>query len=338
MKTMNLLKSAAVIAAMAMSMAACNNEDVINDEQKSDKLVEVSLNCAGEIKDMGDVPMSRAGESNDLYYVQAYTIDESNNGLLGYADGLFDNVSDMKIKLKESDRYLFFATLIQDGKSLVYADVDSISGSSYYLSPFDSYFNNEFSYLGSFYSFNLTRGTSVTGVDQDGYLIAYDRPNQVRYYGQSEEYTPAEGGVVNINMARVSFGARIEVENMQEGDAIWVNIEGTQGMYIGYPETTLTNCYSLFNLMEAYNTDLMSDGTFANNYSENVLVSVYRFDSENNLFKVAEKYVDFRRNMIKTLKVNITDNSTANSVNMNIDREESWYGDPESVDFVGGVY
>lgn len=338
MKTMNLLKSAAVIVAMAMSMAACNNEDVINDEQKSDKLVEVSLNCGGEIKDMGDVPMSRAEESNDLYYVQAYTLNESNDELLQYADGLFDNVNDMRIKLKESDRYFFVATMIENGKNLVYADVDTISKSSYYFAPFHCYLSNEFSYWGNFDSYSITSGTTTTGINEYGDLITYDRPCQYRYYGESDLYTPAEGGIVDINMARVSFGARVVVENMQEGDALWISIEGSEGIYLPYPNKEIAFPFSFKNLYDAYNTDRLEDGTFANNYAENLSVDVYRFDSDGDMFKVATKNLDFRRNMIKTLKVTITNNSTANSVNMDVDTEEKWAEDSESVDFVGGIY
>lgn len=333
MKTMNLLKSAAVIAAMAMSMAACNNEDVINDEQKSDKLVEVSLNCGGEIKDMGDVPMSRAEESNDLYYVQAYTLNENGSGIC-YAHGLFDNVNDMTIKLKESDKYFFRATMIEDAKEYVYSETkDSLT--YYYYFPFNTELTNEFVYTGSFDYSSMGYGTATMGIDE-GELDNYDRPILSRYFGESMEYTPSEGGVVDITMARTSFGVRFELENVGSDDLIWVLVEGSPVFNLTAQDSGIEGIFSFFNVAEAYFYDKMEDGSFTNEFSEEVNVLIYRQDAEGNLYEVAQKYVTFKRNMMKTLKITIADNTTGNNVKLDVESTDL-LEDSEVSNFIGGV-
>lgn len=335
MKTMNLLKSAAVIVAMAMSMAACNNEDVINDEQKSDKLVEVSLNCAGEIKDMGDVPMSRAGESNDLYYVQAFFVDKVGGGYVCYAHGLFDNVNDMRINLNEDDKYVFRATMIVDGKSFVYSELRSDS-TYYYGAPFKTVLNNEFEYTGSFDVSSLTYGTTEEA-DYEGNILTYKRPYQYRFYGESEEYSPIKGGSVNINMIRTSFGVGIEVENLKAGESLYVSVEGTPGFTVNYPDTIVAYPFAFYEVGYSYYIDNLGNGEFANNYTEDMLVDIRRIDAEGKEFGVGSKVVSFRRNFIKYMKVTIANSPDGNGIILNVNKNEGWYQELDNEGFVGGI-
>lgn len=338
MRTMNLMKAAVAMVAMTMSMASCTKEMAVeNEPEKEGRMVEVSLNCGGEILDMGETPLSRAESNEHLYYVQAFRQDLEQSAYVCYAHGLFDNVNDMRIELNENDTYIFRATMVEDGKYYVHSEMmgDSIE---YYYSPFNTTLSNKFEYTGTFDIPSMTMGYTVSGVNNSGELIAYKRPSQFRYYGESDEYMPINGGVVNINMARTTFAASVEVENLKEGESLYVSIEGAPGFVISYPETQAAYPFAFENVSDAYYTDYMTDGTFGFEYVENMLVEIYRIDAEGNFYGVGAQKVGFRRNVIKNLKVTIADSPNGNYVNLDVDTDEGWYSDFEDVEFVGGIY
>lgn len=338
MKTMNLMKAAAVMVVMAMSMASCTKEMAVeNGPAKEGKMVEVSLSCGGEILDMGETPLSRAESNDDLYYVQAYRVDQVGGGNVCYAHGLFDNMQDMRIQLNENDVYNFRVTMVEKGKFYVYSE-NINDTTSYFGAPFNTVLNNKFEYTGNFDTISLALGTTEEGKDEEGQMIKFDRPSQFRYYGESQDYIPVKGGSVNIDMARTSFGAGIEAENLKEGESIYVLIEGAPGFFVSYPDTSVAFPFSFYDVDGAYFMDSMGDGTFGHNYVEELLVEIYRIDAEGNVFAVGSKNVKFRRNVIKNLKVIIAEGPDGNGINLDVDTEEGWYSDFEDVEFVGGIY
>lgn len=337
MKTMNLMKAAAAMVVMAMSMASCTKEMTVeNGPAKEGKMVEVSLSCGGEILDMGETPLSRAESNDDLYYVQAFRLDREQAGYMCYAHGLFDNMQDMRIELNENDTYFFRATMVEGGKNYVYSQ--NYNDTIYYFAPFNAPLNNRFEYSGQFDVASMTQGTTIEGVNDEQKYIVYNRPSQFRYYGESQDYIPVKGGTVNIDMARTSFAAGIEVENLKEGESIYVAIDGAPGFTVSYPETTVAFPFSFYDVDAAYFVDRLEDGSFGFEYVEDVLVEIYRIDAEGNVFGVGAKKVEFRRNVIKNLKVTIANSPDGNGINMDVDTEEGWYSDFEDVEFVGGIY
>ena len=112
MKTVNVLRIAAIQVAVAMGMVSCNLIDP-DDEEDDDNNTDtetgyvVSLNCTGEITD-DSVITSEMYEGKNLYYVQAYMMGD-NNEYEKYAHGLFTATEDMKISLKPGGEYLFKA-------------------------------------------------------------------------------------------------------------------------------------------------------------------------------------------------------------------------------------
>lgn len=338
MKTMDLMKAAVAMVAMTMSMASCTKEQIVeNEPEKEGRMVEVSLSCGGEILDMGETPMSRAESNEDLYYVQAFRQDLEQSAYVCYAHGLFDNMNDMRIQLNEDDKYIFRATMVEEGKYYVHSEMagDSIE---FYYSPFNTVLNNEFEYTGSFDIPSITMGYTVSGVNDSGELIAYDRPSQFRYYGESKEYTPINGGLVKIDMARTTFAANIEVENLKEGESLYVSIEGAPGFVISYPETQAVFPFAFKYVADAFYNDYLIDGSFGLDYVENVLVEIYRIDAEGNFYGVGAQQVNFRRNVIRNIKVTIADSPDGNFVKLNVDTDEGWYLDYDDVEFVGGIY
>ena len=194
-------------------------------------------------------------ESTDLYGINIYYNKDKDgkiNDVYGY--GLFDNVADMTVSLLTGYKYKFICSLVKDGKNKI---LNAKAKSSKYISSYEgygapfwkfseSYKENTYSYdYEKFYSYDynnaptiltnqFTLGTSyhLTGLGQgwghnknnsytnDKYINCYGLTHYFpadRYYGETTDYTPKEGGIVAINMKRCTFGAKFVVTGVTDG-------------------------------------------------------------------------------------------------------------------------
>ena len=188
----------------------------------------VKLDFAGEILSVYQEPMATRADSNDLYGIQVYSKAKNAGDDVDwapYAYGLFDSPSNLSITLKGGLKYKFVATMVKEGKSKL-GNYEGYGGYAF-SGPFEmsdkteplkvmttfSYQNGEFNAATYYepdtrYFTDLAR--SLTTVPPS--TIPFDYANLERYYGESEEYTPATNGNATIDMKRVSFGLKFVVE------------------------------------------------------------------------------------------------------------------------------
>ena len=80
----------------------------------------VPIKMAGEILEIEEGPLTKAGENNDLYGFQINSKKAGETSYSPYAYGLFDDISDVKVKLISGAEYEFVCTMVRDGKSKIW--------------------------------------------------------------------------------------------------------------------------------------------------------------------------------------------------------------------------
>ena len=162
-------------------------------------------------------------------------------------------------------------------------------------------------------------------------------PETDRYYGETTDYVPTEGGVVSIEMKRCVFGMKLNVTGVTDG---------TLGIFIDYDSinSNTSNPYAYFfynGITSDYSTEeaiytfediyqCWSDAMLGNTYYKNMYMHVIWY-RENNITQILEtKQVSFKRNVLTT--VNVTLNGTSDENGFNLDIESGEMAD-ENADF-----
>ena len=303
MKTRHIFKALTSAFLISLFVSSCSKENLSSPaEDTSDEYVEVALNCTGEIIDMGQTPLSRAG-GDDLYYIQIFEIDESdyNEPFRPYIHGLFDyNPSGVKIELKGGNTYMFIANMVENGKNLIYSE------DTYYYAPFLCPLTNSFVEERSFpilaeYNDTYSAWLGVADIRNENYdyMGRYYTPTVPRYFGYTE-YVARENSSVQINMIKTYFGLDIVSEGFKESDVISVTLDGAPAFNMwANTRTQSPVIYTLYDIIEAYSQYLEG-----RNYSELIQVGVRLYDNELHQWKpVAVEPVRFYRNMKTTIRI-----------------------------------
>jgi hypothetical protein len=233
-KNDKIMKVARLLLTFAMSGAlmACTMEKVIPEtENKPDEPETeqeeylVSLALTGEIE-VSQEPLSKSTPTDDLYGINIY-YDWEHDGLTNdrYGYGLFDNKEDMKVALLKGHKYRFVCSLVKDGKNTLYYGPALGQSYSGYAYPFQisstepSILENKSTVHLGFFLRGLASGSAhlkgqTTPTIDNAYKYA---PGVERYYGESDDYTPVEGGVVSIALKKTVFGAKFMIEGIQDG-------------------------------------------------------------------------------------------------------------------------
>ncbi len=300
-------------------------------------------------------------ESTDLYGINIY-YDKDKDGVINdvYGYGLFDNVADMTVSLLTGYKYKFVCSLVKDGKSKIlkgkgyagyYSDYEG------YGAPFwksDQYFReNSYSYYyyyyGNYYynynsaptilenKFVLGTNYHLTGLGQGwgheknrSYIYCYGGGNFThyfsadRYYGETTNYIPQEGGVVNISMKRCAFGAKFVVTGVTDGEFSFSiedknNIEAEQISKSGITSDTTfegeiftyDNVYDCWEkVMEGQ--DVSQDFTLTMTWTRG-----------NGVTQTLDPLtVTFKRNIMTTVNIRLNGGDTDNSFNLDVDNAE----------------
>ena len=332
--------------------------------QSVGETVNVSFAFKGDIT-IEESPLSKAAgeetESTDLYGISVY-YDKERDGNIDdvYGYGLFDNIADMNISLLTGYKYKFVCSLVKDGKNKVaynnYRFYYSYTSSSYsstkgYCKPFcHSYqsstptpVGNEF-ILGSSYhltglgkggthNFKAGEDTVIYGndtyswySDNDGGYKEY--PETDRYYGETTDYVPTEGGVVSIEMKRCVFGMKLNVTGV---------IDGSLRIFFDNNSRSTTSYYSAYIVIDGITSDYIaeeniytfediyqcwSDAMLGNTYYKNMYMHVI-WERGNSVTQTLEtKQVSFKRNVLTTVNINLNGASNENGFNLDIESGE----------------
>lgn len=219
MKTRNLL-----IATLLFAFGAVACEGIIDFPEKpidDPRTFTINLRAGGEA-DVSYEPLTRfTPDDRDLYGVQVRHKPATTGSYEYYAYGLFDNVEDMSLEVKENYQYEITVELIDDGKDKIYCD-SILVDSNYYLG-YDKPFKGYNKYNGSTSS-SITQLTNKFTYASDRYFIdgsqirlkdgkEYTYPENIDfYYGQIKNYIPTEDGtVLSIYLKHMVTGLKINI-------------------------------------------------------------------------------------------------------------------------------
>lgn len=292
------------------------------------------------------------------------------NDVYGY--GLFDNIADMNISLLTGYKYKFVCSLVKDGKNEVAFNNYRFDGKSSkgYCMPFCTssqfYREDSFNYFYPYYDdgalptlvgneFILGDGEHLTGLGKGGTnnfkagekteisagqyrwnwssSTGYKQyPETDRYYGETTNYVPTEGGVVSIEMKRCVFGMKLNVTGVTDGSlTIFFDHYSTASYgsaYIVFKD--ITSDYSTEELIYTFEDiyQCWSDAMLGNTYYMNMYMYMYMYmnviwERGNGVTQVFEtKQVSFKRNVLTTVNINLNGASDENGFNLDIESGE----------------
>lgn len=354
------------LSLLAMCIVSCNRVEIDTTAGTEDtpqsvgETVNVSFAFKGDIT-IEESPLSKAAgeetESTDLYGISVY-YDEERDGKINdvYGYGLFDNIADMNISLLTGYKYKFVCSLVKDGKNEVaYNYRSSFSTIEGYCMPFcnsyQSYREDSFNYSypssSSFSSssyptpvkneFILGGSSHLTGLGKGGtnnfkeYTSIYDYkqyPETDRYYGETTDYTPTEGGVVSIEMKRCVFGMKLNVTGVTDG-SLRIFFDDNSGSTTDYFSAyividNITSDYAaeeyIYTFEDVY--QCWSDAMLSNTYYKNMYMHVI-WERGNSVTQTLEtQQVSFKRNVLTTVNINLNGASDENGFNLDIESGE----------------
>lgn len=299
-------------------------------------------------------------ESTDLYGINIY-YDGDKDGLINdvYGYGLFDNVADMTVSLLTGYKYKFVCSLVKDGKNKILKGFSSYyQGNSDYYSAYEGYgapfwksrrlfeensYSYSYAYSGTSFKdaptilenkFVLGTGFHLTGLGQGwgheknkSYIDCY-RDNFThyfladRYYGETTDYIPKEGGVVNISMKRCGFGAKFVVTGVTDGTVgfdVGGNIYGANLSKSGITSDTTYEgeIYTYDNVYDCWQK-AMEGQDFSQDFT--LYITWKRGNGVTQTFDPLT--VTFKRNILTTVNIRLNGGDTNNSFNLDIDNTE----------------
>ncbi len=304
MKTLRFLGTALIATLMCV---ACSNEEIVPEEQEA-KYVTVDLGVTGEYLKVSEMPLAtRATITSDTYAIKVYTL-ETNGTEKTYASGLFTSLSNVKIKLLEGQKYSFKIGIFID---------DQISE---WEEGLGEYYSNGFDRFNVDLGFQYLSGGPL-----------YPESNELDYYyGELAEYTPTEGGTVNIETKRVVYGANFIAEGLTEGRLdITVEKPGccSNRVLLTDEKTEYDGVYRFCNPQNAWKGILdAATGTYANYYDNMTLILKWTKDN-GYVMDLGQYTVTFKRNVKTIVKININDKTDVSNGIVVTRREEAMTND-----------
>ena len=163
------------------------------------------------------------------------------------------------------------------------------------------------------------------GYDNGGYK---QYPETDRYYGETTDYVPTEGGIVSIEMKRCVFGMKLNVTGVTDGSLmIFFDDDNYSNTYYSYAYIVIddiTSDYSTEELIYTFEDiyQCWSDAMRSNTYYKDMYMHIV-WNRGNNVTQTLEtKQVSFKRNVLTTVNVNLNGASDENGFNLDIESDE----------------
>ena len=198
-----------------------------------------------------------------------------------------------------------------------------ILGGSYHLTGLGKGGTNNFNTGGAIYGYNTYSWNYNNG--NGGYK---QYPETDRYYGETTDYVPTEGGVVSIEMKRCVFGMKLNVTGVTDG-SLRIFFDDNSGSTSYYSEAYIVidgitsdyiaeeNIYTFEDIYQCW-----SDAMLGNTYYKNMYMHVI-WERGNSVTQVLEtKQVSFKRNVLTTVNINLNGASNENGFNLDIESGE----------------
>lgn len=206
--------------ALSLGATACENDNIDSQQPSEPKTYTVKLRTTGEV-DVTYEPLTRfTPDDRDLYGVQVFHKPATTGSYEYYAYGLFDNVEDMELEVKENYKYNIYFRLIDDGKDKIFCD-SILVDNNYYLG-YDQPFRGRNKYNGSSET-SITKLTNEFTYAEDRYFDSNSiktpdgkttqYPEGVDfYYGEIKDYQPTENGTtLSVYLKHMVFGFKVNI-------------------------------------------------------------------------------------------------------------------------------
>ena len=333
------MKTTKIIASLALASLALSCSK-IDSATSSEKDCLVSLCPAGEIT-TSESPLTRISDSsNDIYAVQVYKDSKS------FACGYFDNAEDMKLYLKTGSTYQVIICLIKDAKTMLGDNFsltnDGVKGYNqsalyYYYGNYNYYYYyplNRFNYSSNFNSskFYYYDGSTATSLSTGsssytfekiklGYFDSVYYPTCTDwFYGEVNDYTPTgDYNTMSVELKRTGFQLKYELSGVTDGN-VTVNIYNSTRTFI--ENTTNTASYTSDTQFIAFK-DAYSAWLYADNYTENLSVSVSWERGIGVTQDLGTKTIQVKRNCLNNVRITLGSDDRGAGVNLTTEAESS---------------
>lgn len=283
---------------MVVTLFSCSKEDA--PYQEDDKFYTVSLNFIGDIT-TADSPLTRGTATDDLYGLMVW----EDNTLFGC--GLYDNIEDMKLRLQASKKYSFVVTAVKNGKEVL-----SCNSSNKFGAPFNSELTNSVGNYKLEYA-NMNSGTT----NMVGASSPTEYPETDRFYGQVVNYIPTENGVVNMDLKRTAFGLKYEVSGVSDG-TVTVTVENSIRKF--FNKSDITADYTSEEKIITFK-DVYSAWYYADNYTENVKVSVSWKRGIGITQDLGSKEVVVKRNKMNIIHIKLATDESGKNLGIDVESD-----------------
>ena len=311
---------------MSLFLWSCNQEELMVEQDNNKEVYTIRLNLNGDIQ-TEESPLSRAEtESRDLYGIQVYKDGKY------FAAGMFDNIDNITVNLLAGGKYKFVCTAIKDGKDKLYYSATTGYGYRYYYG-YNSY-RNRFQAFSCYYGNTLWSNSNnfyySTSSDYSMDYLNYSyttysttsnstkRCAEIdRFYGEINGYTPKVDGVVNLDLKRVSFGIKVKVSNIIDGN-VTVKCYNDDNTFIN--ETGLTSDYETVGKIFAMQ-DIYSAWQYASSYIENITMEVI-WNRGVGVTQSWKKTIQMKRNAMNVIRIKLGAGDNDNGVGITPEQGE----------------
>lgn len=311
------MKKLLLIVTIAIFLCSCTkNENGVKPKEVSKSyIVDLGLSIQ-----TSDIPMADKASkvamttedvsSDDIYMIQVSSIanDATDAEWKSYSYGLFDNKSNMKIKMLDGFKYKIQASLIKDGKKKLF-----LYEGGYYYPLYVSQdgsnttkITNEFIYSSSVIN-GISAGNSTLAVPgkQDG--LWCDHPNYIRYYGELLDYVPSENGSATVDMIKTVFGIKYIPVGLTEGKLI-IKLDKAPEVTIESGTSEFLEMYTFMSLKDAWDNKDNSD------WFEPIVLAISWQKLDGTIIPLYSGSLNFKRNTIKEITINIKEPNNENGL------------------------
>lgn len=296
------MKHLLLLFSILLFVGSCSDEvESIKTENENSEYVTVNISMGGEILDIAEEPMTKTLTKNDLTGVQIYYINERGERI-PHAWGLFDDVSDMSVKLQKGYEYLIEAASVINGKNIIFKIEDFNYGTPFSLltpgvwDPASAYNAMNISST-TYFSELISSYCDIKSEGDELNLHAYSMAD--KFYGQ-ESIIAQEGATIELNMGRVSFGLQIMPDNLN-GGALIVEAERMPNIFINDGES--------FDEIFTIPIDLGFNFWEMEDYEQSNTLNFYYQSPTGEKTLLDSERITFRRNKKTVITVNIPEDA-----------------------------
>ena len=314
-------------AILTLLFSSSCTEEVSMDENTVDneEYVTVNIKLGGEILNVTQEPMTKGLTSNDLTAIQINEVVVNDyEEEVPYAWGLFDDVSNISVKLKKGSKYDIEATTVIDGKVIL-----GFSSDGYY-DPF--YLSNGSTFVTNIMDVSSTSrfprlASSYVQIKEDQNIM-YNFSKADKYY-YTNVFVVEENSDISFDMKRVSSGLKIIANNLIEGSLLvessdFSNIEINPGEE--YDEI-YTIPWDIKGIKDNWSRDDCKVST--------MMTFTYQ-DASGEKNQIASQKIEFTRNKKTVITVNIPDDESIdtqkNAIKVSLDDTPMVDGDKITIE------